>query len=64
MKSLHGLAAAFAMASFAAQSQVPAGDAARGKSLYMKNLCYTCHGTVGQGGDRGSGGRMLKGVRP
>jgi ubiquinol-cytochrome c reductase cytochrome c subunit len=58
MKSLHGLAAAFAMASFAAQAQAPAGDATRGKSLYMKNMCYTCHGTVGQGGDRGSGGRI------
>jgi ubiquinol-cytochrome c reductase cytochrome c subunit len=58
MKSLHGLAAAFVMASFVAQAQAPAGDAARGKSLYMKNMCYTCHGTVGQGGERGSGGRI------
>ena len=24
----------------------------------MKNMCYTCHGTVGQGGDRGSGPRI------
>ena len=36
------------------QAQAPAGDAARGKALYMKNMCYTCHGSVGQGGDRKS----------
>src|ERR1700722_11361889 len=27
----------------------PAGDAARGKVLFMQDGCYTCHGTVGQG---------------
>ena len=32
-------------------AQAPAGDAARGKALFMKNMCYTCHGTVGQGGE-------------
>ena len=42
----------------AAQAQTPSGDAARGKALYMKNMCYTCHGTAGQGGDRGSGPRI------
>jgi ubiquinol-cytochrome c reductase cytochrome c subunit len=30
--------------------QAPAGDAAKGKALFMKNGCYECHGTVGQGG--------------
>ena len=45
-------------ASLPAWAQAPAGDAARGKSLFMKNLCYTCHGTAGQGGDRGSGPRI------
>jgi ubiquinol-cytochrome c reductase cytochrome c subunit len=39
-------------------AQSPAGDAARGKAAYMKQGCYTCHGTVGQGGDRGSGPRI------
>jgi mono/diheme cytochrome c family protein len=49
------------MASFAATSvfaDAPKGDPARGKALFMKNLCYTCHGTAGQGGDRGSGPRL------
>ena len=44
--------------SLGAFAQAPAGDAARGKPLYMKNMCYTCHGTLGQGGDRGSGPRI------
>jgi ubiquinol-cytochrome c reductase cytochrome c subunit len=36
----------------------PAGSAERGKKIYMEQLCYTCHGTVGQGGDRGSGPKI------
>jgi ubiquinol-cytochrome c reductase cytochrome c subunit len=28
----------------------PPADAARGKEAFMKAGCYTCHGTVGQGG--------------
>ena len=31
-------------------AQTPAGNAARGKELFLKNGCYECHGTVGQGG--------------
>ncbi len=27
--------------------QPAAGDAARGKALYMRDACYTCHGTTG-----------------
>jgi ubiquinol-cytochrome c reductase cytochrome c subunit len=27
-----------------------AQDAGNGKALYLKNGCYECHGTVGQGG--------------
>jgi ubiquinol-cytochrome c reductase cytochrome c subunit len=27
-----------------------AQDAAKGKELFLKNGCYECHGTVGQGG--------------
>ena len=36
----------------------PAGDAGRGKKIYLQQLCHTCHGTVGQGGDRGSGPKI------
>ena len=49
---------AAALAGTPALSDAPKGDIARGQKLYMKNLCYTCHGTAGQGGDRGSGPRI------
>jgi mono/diheme cytochrome c family protein len=58
------IAALAATFSLAAQAQAPAGDAARGKSAYMKNVCYSCHGTAGQGGDRGSGPRIAYDVWP
>jgi mono/diheme cytochrome c family protein len=40
------LALPFASSSFA-QS---AGDATKGKQLFMADACYTCHGTTGAGG--------------
>jgi mono/diheme cytochrome c family protein len=49
---------------FAAHGEAPAGDAARGKALFMKDMCYTCHGTAGQGGDRGSGPRIAPNTFP
>ena len=62
MKLRRALAIAAALAlPVAAQ---PAGDAARGKAAYVKNMCHTCHGTVGQGGDRGSGPRIAYDVWP
>jgi mono/diheme cytochrome c family protein len=47
-----------------AAAEAPQGDAARGKSLFMNNMCYTCHGTAGQGGDRGSGPKLAPGLFP
>jgi ubiquinol-cytochrome c reductase cytochrome c subunit len=43
-----------ASALLAGQTPAPAapaqtGDAENGKRLYMKNTCYFCHGTMGQG---------------
>ena len=32
-----------------AQGPSPAGNAENGKRLFLKNGCYECHGTVGQG---------------
>lgn len=58
------LAALAAFAFTGAFAQAPAGDATKGKALYMKNMCWTCHGTAGQGGDRGSGGRIAYEVWP
>ena len=58
------LVAALLCAALPALAQAPGGDAARGKAAFMKNMCYTCHGTVGQGGDRGSGPRIAYDVWP
>lgn len=33
-----------------AQNGTALGNAGRGKAVYMKVGCYSCHGTVGQGG--------------
>jgi mono/diheme cytochrome c family protein len=32
--------------------------------MFTKNMCYTCHGSAGQGGDRGSGPRIAYDVWP
>ena len=58
------IAIALSLACGAALAQAPAGDAARGSAAYMKQGCYACHGTVGQGGDRGSGPRIAYDVWP
>jgi mono/diheme cytochrome c family protein len=58
------LAALAAFAITGSLAQAPAGDAAKGKALFMKNMCWTCHGTAGQGGDRGSGPRIAYDVWP
>jgi mono/diheme cytochrome c family protein len=41
-----------------AQDKAPAGSADSGYKAYMKYQCYTCHGTVGQGADRGTGPKL------
>lgn len=45
--------AAVAVATAAHAQGAAAGDAARGKQIYMKDACYTCHGTAGEGGAAG-----------
>jgi ubiquinol-cytochrome c reductase cytochrome c subunit len=39
-------------------SAVFSQDAEQGRKAYMKYQCYTCHGTVGQGGERGAGPKL------
>ncbi|HEX9391548.1 MAG TPA: cytochrome c [Usitatibacteraceae bacterium] len=41
-----------------------APSAERGQALYQKNMCFTCHGTVGNGGERTSGPRLAPNVWP
>jgi mono/diheme cytochrome c family protein len=50
--------ATLALASSSALGQAPAGSAQAGKKVYMDKMCHTCHGTVGQGGERSSGPRI------
>jgi mono/diheme cytochrome c family protein len=38
----------------AAPQTPPAGNAEKGKQLFMKQNCYYCHGTAGQGGRDGA----------
>jgi mono/diheme cytochrome c family protein len=37
-----------------AQSAAPSGNAEKGKQLFMKQNCYYCHGTAGQGSRDGA----------
>jgi mono/diheme cytochrome c family protein len=45
-------AAVFSTATLLAQA--PAGDAANGKKLFLRDGCYECHGYAGQGGRDGA----------
>jgi ubiquinol-cytochrome c reductase cytochrome c subunit len=48
-----------ATAAFAQEkTQAPQGSADNGQKVYGKLMCYTCHGTVGQGADRGTGPKL------
>jgi len=49
--------AALALAWGSAWAQ-PADDVERGRQLFMANGCYSCHGTVGQGGERSGAPRL------
>ena len=60
---LTGFLIAFATAAFA-QQQASGGSAERGHQAYMKYMCYTCHGTIGQGADRGTGPKLAPGLLP
>src|SRR4030095_12997455 len=44
-----------AAAGIHAQGTAPAGNAENGKAVFIKAKCFSCHGTVGQGGP---GGRL------
>ena len=42
------------LGSTALLAQTPAGDAANGKRLFLRDGCYQCHGYGGQGGAAGA----------
>jgi ubiquinol-cytochrome c reductase cytochrome c subunit len=52
------LACGLATLAAAANAQANAADIERGRQLFMHNGCYSCHGTVGQGGERSAGPRI------
>ena len=54
----------FAASVVFAQEKAPAGTAEHGYQAYMKFQCYTCHGTIGQGADRGTGPKIAPGMLP
>ena len=54
MKKLFWLATFAAAAVIPGMSQTPAGDAANGKRLFLRDGCYECHGYAGQGGRDGA----------
>jgi mono/diheme cytochrome c family protein len=53
-----GLLSGATLAQTAQSLGAPAGDAKRGGEIYVRQLCHTCHGTVGQGGERGAGPKI------
>ncbi len=55
---------ALAASAALAQEQAPAGSVDRGHRAYLKFQCYTCHGTVGQGGERNAGPRIAPNPTP
>jgi mono/diheme cytochrome c family protein len=57
-RAAQALALCVACTAGLAAAQGNASDVERGRQLFMKNGCYSCHGTVGQGGDRGAGPRI------
>lgn len=56
LPALAGLLVALLGGQVAAQGT--AADIEAGRQLYMSNGCYSCHGTVGQGGERSAGPRI------
>lgn len=64
-KALLCVALAAAAAVVHAQSAPAAsGSPERGSRLYMQKMCFTCHGTVGQGGERGAGPQIAPNLWP
>lgn len=58
LRSRAGLALILGAAAGGVAAQSSAGDVEAGRQLFMSNGCFACHGTVGQGGERGAGPRI------
>jgi mono/diheme cytochrome c family protein len=58
------LASILVAGSGAAHAQSVSPSVERGKTLFVQQMCYTCHGYAGQGGERGSGPRLVPNLFP
>lgn len=58
------LIALLALTAALAHGQSTPGDPVRGRKAYLDNFCHACHGTAGQGGERGSGPRIAPNPYP
>ena len=47
-----------------AHAAEPTGSVENGKKAFMQNMCFTCHGTVGQGGERNAGPKLAPDTFP
>lgn len=57
-------AAVLTLAAGWVQAQPATDDVERGRQLFMANGCYSCHGTVGQSGERSAAPRLAPGPYP
>ncbi|HVO93530.1 MAG TPA: cytochrome c [Terriglobales bacterium] len=62
--SLTLLSLLFTTSAGSAQDSAPTGSAERGATSFKKYMCYTCHGTLGQGADRGTGPKLAPNPLP
>ncbi len=62
--ALLATACILATAGTAAHAQAGADEVERGRQLYMANGCYSCHGTVGQGGERSGAPKLAPETYP
>ena len=58
------LAATVVAGTALAQDEAPAGNAERGKQLYVELACYSCHALYGQGGGRGAWPKIGRPIMP
>ena len=47
-----------------ARAQTAADEIERGRQLFMTNGCFSCHGTVGQGGERSGAPKLAPEALP
>jgi mono/diheme cytochrome c family protein len=49
-KAILGIGALMLLAGYAGAQTAPAGSVERGQKIFMHQMCFNCHGTIGHGG--------------